>query len=203
MRGRSSARQASEPPTGSPVASSVLVAVPSRITPSYDLVHPAAKLASLVARPTRITSSPSAKGSNVPKCPTRVAPAPPPSARRTRSTTSCDVGPPPLPAPPGFATSARSQETSTAVTVTNPIRGSRTPSVRNAATVWRIASATRSGRCLGRRIRSEEARARVHDAGTVGGLDQAVGLPQHALGVPALVRHHAHRELGALPQVVG
>src|SRR3989449_3361825 len=43
---------------------------------------------------------------------------------------------------------ARSADTSTAVTVTNPTRGSRTFPVRNAATVWRIASATRSGRWL-------------------------------------------------------
>src|SRR3989440_4907416 len=45
---------------------------------------------------------------------------------------------------------ARSRDTSTAVTVTNPTRGSRTLAVRNAATVWRISSATRSGRRRGR-----------------------------------------------------
>src|SRR6266571_3825982 len=119
MRARSSARQASEPPTASPVASSVLVAVPSRITPSYDLVHPAAKLASRVARPTRITSSPSANGSNVPRCPTRVAPAPPPHRRPPPAPPAGPAGPPPPPpppprpppppAPPGFATSATPQ----------------------------------------------------------------------------------------------
>src|SRR5947208_6911090 len=96
----------------------------------------------------------------------------------------------------------RSPETSTAVTVTNPTRGSRTLPVRNSATVWRIASATRSGRWLGRRIMSKRARARVHDPGAVGGLHQLVRLPQHALGVPAVRRHDARRQLGALPQVM-
>src|SRR5947208_15171553 len=71
----------------------------------------------------------------------------------------------------------RSPETSTAVTVTNPTRGSRTLPVRNSATVWRIASATRSGRWLGRRFISEETLARVHDARAVGRLDHAVCLP--------------------------
>src|SRR5438876_556729 len=72
---------------------------------------------------------------------------------------------------------ARSPDTSTAVTVTNPTRGSRTLPVRNAATVWRIASATRSGRWLVRRFISEETLARVHDARAVGRLDHAVCLP--------------------------
>src|SRR2546426_5209477 len=97
---------------------------------------------------------------------------------------------------------ARSAETWTPVTVTNPQRGSRTLPVRKAATVWRMASATRAGRWLRRCFMSEETGRRVHDAGAVGGLHQAVGLLQHPLGVPAVVRHHAHRELGALPQVV-
>src|SRR5438445_4469617 len=103
---------------------------------------------------------------------------------------------------------ARSRDTSTAVTVTNPTRGSRTLAVRNSATVCRINSATRSGRRRGReegtdrRVRSQEARARVHDAGAVRPVHQAVGLPEHALGVATLVRHHTDRQLGALPQVV-
>src|SRR6266480_3275022 len=65
-----------------------------------------------------------------------------------------------------------------------------------------MASATRSGRCLGRRIMSEKARARVHDPGAVGGFHQMVRLPQHALGVPPVGRHDARRQLGALPQVM-
>src|SRR5205807_2829376 len=70
----------------------------------------------------------------------------------------------------------RSAVTSTAVTVTNPTRGSRTLPVRNAATVWRIASATRSGRWLVRRFILEETLARIHDARAVGRLDHAVCL---------------------------
>src|SRR5438874_4265477 len=103
---------------------------------------------------------------------------------------------------------ARSRDTSTAVTVTNPTRGSRTLAVRNSATVCRINSATRSGRRRGReegtdrRVMSQKARARVHDAGAVRPVHQAVGLPEHALGVAPLVRHHTDRQLGALPQVV-
>src|SRR4029077_6476897 len=96
----------------------------------------------------------------------------------------------------------RSADTSTAVTVTNPTRGSRTSPVRNSATIWRISSATRSGRWLGRCFMSEKARARVHDSGPLGGLHQVVGLPQHALRVPSIGRHDARRQLGALPQVV-
>src|SRR5204863_4067668 len=96
----------------------------------------------------------------------------------------------------------RSPDTSTAVTVTNPTRGSRTFPVRNAATVWRMASATRSGRWVLGRLISEEARARVDDAGAVGRFDQAVRLPQHALRVAPVGGDHAHRQLGALPQVV-
>src|SRR5213080_1317872 len=103
---------------------------------------------------------------------------------------------------------ARSRDTSTDVTVTNPTRGSRTLAVRNAATVCRINSATRSGRRRGReegtdrRVMSQKARARVHDAGAVRPVHQAVGLPEHALGVAPLVRHHTDRQLGALPQVM-
>src|SRR5438034_682585 len=51
--------------------------------------------------------------------------------------------------------------------LTNPTRGSRTLPVRNAATVWRIASATRSGRWLVRRFISEETLARVQDRKSV------------------------------------
>src|SRR3989454_667814 len=97
---------------------------------------------------------------------------------------------------------ARSAETWTPVTVTNPTRGSRTLPVRKAATVWRMASATRAGRGLRRCFMSEETGRRVHDAGPVGGLHQAGGLLQHPLGLPPVVRHHAHREHGALPPVV-
>src|SRR5438034_10797134 len=96
---------------------------------------------------------------------------------------------------------ARSAETWTPVTVTNPTRGSRTLPVRKAATVWRMASATRAGRWLRRCFMSEEAGRRVHDAGADGALPQAVALPQHALGAPAVPRPHAHRDLGALPPV--
>src|SRR3989454_600589 len=49
---------------------------------------------------------------------------------------------------------------------------------------------------------SEETRARVHDAGAVGRFDQAVCLPQHTLRVTPVGRHHAHRQLGALPQIL-
>src|SRR5467141_743040 len=102
----------------------------------------------------------------------------------------------------------RSRDTSTAVTVTKPTRGSRTLAVRNSATVCRISSATRSGRRRGRedgtdrRVISQKARARVHDAGAVRPVHQAVRLLEHALGVAPLVRHHTDRQLGALPQVV-
>src|SRR2546421_3835441 len=104
---------------------------------------------------------------------------------------------------------ARSRDTSTAVTVTNPTRGSRTLAVRNAATVWRISSATRSGRRRGReegtdrRGMSQKARARVHDAGAVPPVHQAVGLPEHALGGAPLGRHHPDPPLGALPPLRG
>src|SRR5438876_873049 len=71
-----------------------------------------------------------------------------------------------------------------------------------------VRPATRSGRRRGReegtdrRVMSQKARARVHDAGAVRPVHQAVGLPEHALGVAPLVRHHTDRQLGALPQVV-
>src|SRR5438105_1343767 len=58
-------RHASEVATGTPVASSVLVVVPSRITPSYALVHAAAKGASRVARPTTTPSQPDARVAHV------------------------------------------------------------------------------------------------------------------------------------------
>src|SRR5574341_312691 len=89
-----SARHPSAVACTRPVPSAVSVVVPSRITPSYALSHPAANGASRVARPVTSTSSPSANGSREPRCPTRRSP----SARRTMSTTSCDVG------PAGFAT---------------------------------------------------------------------------------------------------
>src|SRR5213594_203800 len=98
-RPRSTPRHASEVATVAPVVSSVAVVVPSRIRPSYALAHPAANSAKRVARPSTSTSSPDANGSSVPRCPTRSVP----TARRTASTTSCDVGPS---GPPGFATSA-------------------------------------------------------------------------------------------------
>src|SRR5690349_5376232 len=46
-----------------------------------------------VARPSSTTSSPVAKGSSVPACPTRGALRLPPSARRTAATTSCELTP--------------------------------------------------------------------------------------------------------------
>src|SRR5256714_10117653 len=109
---------------------------------------------------------------------------------------------------PGIGAWAGWGDPSAAVTVTNPTRGSRTLAVRNAATVWRISSATRSGRRRGReegtdcRVMSQKARARVHDAGAVRPVHQAVGLLEHAGGVAPLVRHHTDGQLGALPQVV-
>src|SRR6266850_240985 len=95
----------------------------------------------------------------------------------------------------------RSGETSTPVTVTNPMRGSRTSPVRNAPTTCRISSPTRSGRWLGR-FMSEIARARVHDAGAVRAGDQPVRLAQHALGVAPVGAHHRRGELGPLPQLL-
>src|SRR2546422_10541073 len=96
----------------------------------------------------------------------------------------------------------RSADTATPVTVMNPMRGSRTFPVRKAATVWRISSARRSGRWVGRCFISEEARAGVHDAGAVGALHQPVRLPQDLLGVGPVGAHHSRRQLGALPQVL-
>src|SRR5439155_8835956 len=96
----------------------------------------------------------------------------------------------------------RSADTSTPVTVTKPIRGSRTCSVRNAATVSRISSASRSGRWLGRRAISKKARAGVDHPCAGVARDQPVRLPQDALGVAAVGAHHADAQLGALPQVV-
>src|SRR6266576_4645995 len=95
----------------------------------------------------------------------------------------------------------RSPETSTPVTVTKPMRGSRAVPVRNSATVWRTTSATRSGRWLRRRI-SEIARARVHDSRAGRRLDEAIRLAQDVGGVGAVGAHHADRDLGALPQVL-
>src|SRR5437667_12769288 len=97
---------------------------------------------------------------------------------------------------------ARSRDTSTAVTVTNPTRGSRTLAVRNSATVCRINSATRSGRRRGReegtdrRVMSQKARGRVHDAGAVRLGHQAVGLPEPAPGLAPLVAYHTARPPG-------
>src|SRR6266850_3719161 len=66
-RARSSACHASDVATVAPVASSVAVVAPSRITPSYALAQAAANGANRVARPTTITSSPAANGSSVPR----------------------------------------------------------------------------------------------------------------------------------------
>src|SRR5579871_144997 len=76
-------------PTGNPSASSVSVATPSRTSASYDLSLPERNRASRVARPTTSGSTPVASGSSVPVWPIRRSR----SARRTRATTSCDVGP--------------------------------------------------------------------------------------------------------------
>src|SRR6266536_102955 len=95
----------------------------------------------------------------------------------------------------------RSGDTSTPVTVTNPLRGSRTFPVRNSPTACRISSPTRSGRWLGR-FMSEIARTRVHDAGAVRAGDQAVRLAQHAFGVDPVGAHHRGGQLRPLPQVV-
>src|SRR5216110_3315508 len=95
----------------------------------------------------------------------------------------------------------RSGETSTPVTVTKPIRGSRTVPVRNAPTACRISSLTRSGRWL-RRFISEIARARVHDPRAVGAGDQLVRFAQHALGVAAIGADHGSRQLRPLPEIL-
>src|SRR2546423_14174121 len=89
----------------------------------------------------------------------------------------------------------RSGETSTPVTVTNPIRGSRTSPVRNTPTACRIISLTRSGRWL-RRFISEIARAGIDDAGAVRAGHQLVRLAQHALGVAPDRAHHGGGQLG-------
>src|SRR5882762_4599742 len=95
----------------------------------------------------------------------------------------------------------KSGETSTPVTVTNPIRGSRTAPVRNTPTAWRIISLTRSGRWL-RRFISEIARAGVHDACAVRAGHQLVRFAKHALGVPSVGAHDRGGQLGTLPQIV-
>src|SRR6267378_5557906 len=95
----------------------------------------------------------------------------------------------------------KSGETSTPVTVTNPIRGSRTSPVRNTPTAWRINSLRRSGRWL-RRFISEIARAGVHDARAVRPGHELVRLAQHALGMAPVGAHYGGRQLGALPQIV-
>src|SRR5467141_3064978 len=95
----------------------------------------------------------------------------------------------------------RSGETSTPVTVTNPILGSRTSPVRNTPTAWRITSLTRSGRRLWRLI-SEVARARIDDARAIRSGDQLVRLAQHALGMTPVRAHHGGRQLGTLPQIL-
>src|SRR6267378_6732310 len=95
----------------------------------------------------------------------------------------------------------RSGDTSTPITVTNPMRGSRTSPVRNTPTAWRITSLTRSGRRLWRLI-SEVARARIDDARAIRSGDQLVRLAQHALGMTPVRAHHGGRQLGALPQIV-
>src|SRR2546423_12842709 len=95
----------------------------------------------------------------------------------------------------------RSGETSTPVTVKNPIRGSRTSPVRNTPTAARISSLTRSGRWL-RRLISAIARAGVHDARAIRSRNQLVRFAQHALGMPPVGAHHRRRQLGALPQIL-
>jgi hypothetical protein len=60
-----------------------------RTTASYDLSLPLRNCASRVARPSTSASTPVAAGSSVPVWPMRRSA----SARRTRATTSCDVGP--------------------------------------------------------------------------------------------------------------
>jgi hypothetical protein len=67
----------------------VSVAKPRRIVASYSFSAPAKNCASRVARPTSSTSTPVAKGSSVPVCPTRFSR----STRRARATTSCEVQP--------------------------------------------------------------------------------------------------------------
>src|SRR4051812_49053728 len=72
-----------------PAASSVSVSTPKQIVKSYCLSASSRNCASFVASPRQIGNTPDAAGSSVPPCPTRRAPA----ARRTRLTTSNDVGP--------------------------------------------------------------------------------------------------------------
>src|SRR4051812_45707251 len=72
-----------------PAASSVSVSTPKQTLKSYCLSASRRNCASLVASPRQIGSTPEAAGSSVPPCPTRRNPA----ARRTRRTTSNDVGP--------------------------------------------------------------------------------------------------------------
>src|SRR5262245_36428959 len=76
-------------PTGCPSASAVSVAKPRRTAASYDLSLALRNCDSRVARPTTTSSTPVAAGSSVPVCPTRFSR----SSRRTRDTTSCEVGP--------------------------------------------------------------------------------------------------------------
>ncbi len=70
-------------------ASYVSVAAPRRTPASYSLSVALRNEASRVARPITRGRTPVASGSSVPVWPMRLRP----SARRTRATTSCDVGP--------------------------------------------------------------------------------------------------------------
>src|SRR4051794_22814906 len=67
---------------------------PNRATNSYVLDSASRKRCTRVARPTSTTSRPVAKGSSVPAWPTRAfSPVASRSARRSRTSTSCDVSP--------------------------------------------------------------------------------------------------------------
>src|SRR5580765_2593800 len=76
-------------PSARPCASPVSVENPKRMTASYDLSLPLRNCARRVARPTTSGRTPVAAGSSVPVWPTRRSRR----ARRTRATTSCEVGP--------------------------------------------------------------------------------------------------------------
>jgi hypothetical protein len=88
MREGSTAERSDEETTV-PVRSSVSVASPRRMVATYVFASGAKYSASRVAGPTHTSSSPDAKGSSVPVCPTwRI-----PRERRTAATASWEVGP--------------------------------------------------------------------------------------------------------------